>query len=125
MEGTNSRRAQHLRVPVTQTEKEEIEHNAESVGLSVARFLRNIGIGYEVRSIVDHKQVNELVKINGDLGRLGGLLKMWLTNDARTADFGASTILAVLARIEETQTAMKEIMKAVVVPRSGKENFSG
>jgi hypothetical protein len=45
-----------------------------------------------VRGIVDHKQVEELARINGDLGRLGGLLKLWLTNDARTAQFGESTI---------------------------------
>ncbi len=25
----------------------------------------------------------EMVKINADLGRLGGLLKMWLTNDEK------------------------------------------
>ena len=125
MEDVSLKRAQHLRVPVTQNEKEEIEQNAGSVGMSVARFLREIGLGYEARSILDHKHVNELVKINGDLGRLGGLLKMWLTNDARTADFSASTIMAVLWRIEETQTMMKEIMRSVVMPRADKENFSG
>jgi hypothetical protein len=86
----------------------------------VARYLRVIGIGYEPRSIIDHQRVNELLKINGDLGRLGGLLKLWLTDDARTADFGASTILAVLGRIEETQTMMKEIMRSVVMPRDGR-----
>ncbi len=124
MEDVSLKRSQHLRVPVTQAEKEEIEHNAGSVGMSVARYLRVIGSGYEPRSIIDHKHVNELVKINGDLGRLGGVLRMWLANDARTADFSASTIMAVLGRIEETQTMMKEIMRSVVMPRTDRENFS-
>jgi ABC-type histidine transport system ATPase subunit len=88
--------------------------------MSVARYLRVIGIGYEPRSIIDHQRVNELLKINGDLGRLGGLLKLWLTDDARTADFSASTILAVRGRIEETQAMMKEIMRSVVMPRDGR-----
>jgi hypothetical protein len=60
----------------------------------------------------------ELARINGDLGRLGGLLKLWLTNDARTAQFGESTLRAVLARIEDTQNKMLEIMKTVVMPRA-------
>jgi hypothetical protein len=101
-------------------EKEMIAENAKAVGMSVARYLRVIGIGYEPRSIIDHQRVNELLKINGDLGRLGGLLKLWLTDDARTADFSASTILAVLGRIEETQAMMKEIMRSVVMPRDGR-----
>jgi hypothetical protein len=71
-----------------------------------------------VRGIVDHKQVEELARINGDLGRLGGLLKLWLTNDARTAQFGESTIRAVLSRIEATQDRMIDVMHDVVRPRS-------
>jgi len=67
---------------------------------------------------VDHKQVEELARINGDLGRLGGLLKLWLTNDARTAQFGESTIRAVLSRIEATQDRMIGVMHDVVRPRA-------
>ena len=67
---------------------------------------------------MDHKQVEELARINGDLGRLGGLLKLWLTNDARTAQFGESTIRAVLSRIEATQDRMIGVMHDVVRPRS-------
>jgi hypothetical protein len=58
-----------------------------------------------------------LARINGDLGRLGGLLKLWLTDDPRTARFGESTIRAVLARIEDTQSKMHEVMRAVVLSR--------
>ena len=60
--------------------------------------------------------MEELARINGDLGRLAGLLKLWLTNDARTARFGESTIRAVLAKIEDTHK-MHEVMRAVVRPR--------
>ena len=105
-------------------EKELIAENAKTVGLSVSEFLLNVGIGYEARSIVDNQRVNELVKINGDLGRLGGLLKMWMANDARTSEFSSSTIMAVLGRIEETQTMMKEIMRSVVMPKTDSGNFS-
>ena len=61
---------------------------------------------------------SELVRINGDLGRLGGLLKLWLTDDVRTLQFGEATILALLGRIEATQDEMSRIMKAVVQPRA-------
>jgi len=53
-----------------------------------------------------------------DLGRLGGLLKLWLTDDARLASVGEATIRAVLARIESTQDQMIHVMGTVVRPRA-------
>ncbi|MDX6018614.1 conjugal transfer transcriptional regulator TraJ [Shewanella indica] len=99
-------------------EKEEIERHARQAGLSVARYLREVGQGYEIKGITDYEHVRELARINGDLGRLGGLLKLWLTDDVRTAHFGEATILALLGRIEATQDEMGRVMKAVVRPRA-------
>jgi len=99
-------------------ERQQVAANARAVGLSLSTYLLNVGVGYQVRGIVDHKQVEELARINGDLGRLGGLLKLWLTNDARTAQFGESTIRGVLSRIEATQDRMIGVMHDVVRPRS-------
>ena len=99
-------------------ERRQIEANANAAGLSLSTYLLNVGIGYQIRGIVDHKQVEELARINGDLGRLGGLLKLWLTDDERTAQFGKATIRAVLSRIEATQNQMVELMKRVITPKA-------
>lgn len=113
-------RKQHkvLRVPVLPAEEAAIKKMAASAGLPVAVYLRNVGMGYQVRGILDNKRVEELARINGDLGRLGGLLKLWLTDDPRTVQFGESTIRALLSKIEDTQDKMHEVMRAVVLPRS-------
>jgi hypothetical protein len=108
----------HLRVPVLPEEETLIKKNAERAGLTVAAYLRNVGMGYEIRGIVDNNEVERLAKINGDLGRLGGLLKLWLTNDIRTAQFGETTIRAALARIEDTQNKMIDVMRSIVRPRT-------
>jgi hypothetical protein len=99
-------------------ERRQIEANANAAGLSLSTYLLNVGIGYQIRGIVDHKQVEELARINGDLGRLGGLLKLWLTDDERTAQFGKATIRAVLSRIEARQDQMVEVMKTVITPKA-------
>ncbi|AGS40913.1 conjugal transfer transcriptional regulator TraJ [Cycloclasticus zancles] len=99
-------------------EKLRIEAQAERAGMSAARYLREVGQGYQIKGVVDFEQVRELARINGDLGRLGGLLKLWLTDDVRTAQFGQSTILAVLSKIEATQEEMGKVMTKVVMPRS-------
>lgn len=114
------RRRHHLRVPVLEAEKALIEAQAQRAGMSVARFLREVGQGYRIGGVVDYAQVRELARINGDLGRLGGLLKLWLTNDERTAQFGEATLRALLSRIEATQDQMGQVMMKVVMPRVGK-----
>lgn len=111
---TSRRRGHHLRVPVFTEEREGIERQAKQAGMSVARYLRDVGQGYQMKSIVDYEQVCTLVRINGDLSRLGGLLKFWLSDDVRTAHFGKATIRALLRRIEATQDQMSRVMKFVI-----------
>jgi hypothetical protein len=86
--------------------------------MSLSTFLLTVGQGYKVTGIVDFEQVRELARINGDLGRLGGLLKLWLTNDVRTAQFGEATIRALLNQIEAKQDEIGQVMKSVVRPRA-------
>lgn len=99
-------------------EKEQIEAQAKRAGMSAARYLREVGQGYHISGVVDYEQVRELARISGDLGRLGGLLKLWLTDDVRTAQFGQSAVLAVLSKIEATQEEMGKVMTKIVMPRS-------
>ena len=114
-----TRKARHLRVPVLPAEEAQIKRLAAAAGLPVAAYLRRVGLGYRLPGILDHRRVEELARINGDLGRLGGLLKLWLTNDERTAAFGDATIRAVLAKIADTQDEMHAVMRAVVLPHGG------
>ncbi|MEO6823866.1 MAG: conjugal transfer transcriptional regulator TraJ [Nitrosospira sp.] len=104
----------HLRVPVLLHEQAAIRRQADAAGLPVAAYLRNIGLGHEVTSVLDYRRVDDLARINGDLGRLGGLLKLWLTNDERLRQVSADEIRAVLIKIERNQDAMRAIMQTVL-----------
>ncbi|MBI0995440.1 conjugal transfer transcriptional regulator TraJ [Salmonella enterica] len=99
-------------------ERAAIEANAQAAGLSTSAFLLAVGQGYAVQGVTDYENVRELVRVNGDLGRLGGLLKLWLTDDARTARFSAETVLGLLARIEANQDEMSRLMESIVRPRA-------
>ncbi|MEM8217215.1 conjugal transfer transcriptional regulator TraJ [Morganella morganii] len=95
-------------------EKMQIEANAATAGLSVAAYLRKVGMGYDVESMVDIEQVNELSRVNADLGRLGGLLKLFLANDPRTVDFSPTLIRTLLAKIESTRQELRNIMDKIL-----------
>lgn len=95
-------------------EKKMIDQNAKNVGLSTSTYLRNIGIGIEVKGILDQKAVGDMAKVNADLGRLGGLLKMWLSNDERLAIFNQEQVKAsILEALGKIKTAQDELLKTV------------
>jgi len=108
-----AKRRKHLRVPVLDDEDAIIEAHAKQAGMSKARYLREVGMGYPVQSTMDANAIRELVRINGDLARLGNLQKLWLDNDARTARFGTDQINRLLHRIEGTQSELRRLIKSV------------
>lgn len=111
------REHQPIRVWCLPEEKAQIEANARDAGLSVSRYLRSVGMGYKITGVIDAQLVLQLAKINGDQGRLGGLLKLWLTNSEKLAsedpDHMRRVIHGVLDRIATTQSAMLEIARKV------------
>jgi hypothetical protein len=118
MEQPTRKNSPPIKVYCLPNERMQIEANAQAAGLSLSSYLLKVGMGYRIRGILDNKRVEELARINGDLGRLGGLLKLWLTDDPRTKAFGEAILRAALARIEDTQTEMMAVMRAVVLPNS-------
>lgn len=101
-----------LKVFVSDEERAGIQGRAEAAGLSVSAYLRALGTGHEPRSVYDLSAVDALARVNGDLGRLGGLLKLWLSErpgqGARVAD-----VESLLRHTRELQRRMLELMARV------------
>lgn len=109
------RKFRPLQVYCLPEERARIGASAKAAGLSVSEYLRRIGMGYQVTGKVDFDAVLVLARINGDLGRLGGLLKMWLSDDARMVRFSDQHILALLAKIEIVSQAMLPVMEDILL----------
>lgn len=121
----NRKDYQPIKVYCFPDERESIEQQAQSTGLSKSSYLLRVGMGYPIRSIVDHHQVEELVKINGDLGRLGGLLKLWLSNGKPAPGIDARTIREMLKKIDRMQDQMLALMQRVLRPQADPISSSG
>ena len=76
---TRPRGKRPFKVWVTPGERAQIERLAAATGLSASTYLRTLGLTHEPKSLLDAERVGELLKACGDLGRLGGLLKLWLS----------------------------------------------
>lgn len=101
-----------LKVYVTEAERAALTGAAQSAGLSVSDFLRRVGLGTEVRSLLDHEHIREVMRARADLGRVGGLLKIWL---AERPGEGATAygVRAVLRQIEEAQAEVREKVRSL------------
>ena len=101
-------RQRTLRVVVSANERARIEERAKIAGLSVSAYLRAAGLNQPIRSVLDHDAVRDLAKVNGDQGRLGGLLKLWLMEQAEQGA-PAIEVRRLLDQIGEMQAQLSDI----------------
>ena len=64
-----------IQVVVTEAEKKQIEENAAQGHLSASQYLRDLGLGYQPKSLTDIKTIQEIRSLKSDMNKVGGLLK--------------------------------------------------
>lgn len=106
------RRGKPIEVWVTDEEKAVITERAASAGLSRSAFLRALGLNHPIRSTADSDAMTDLMRINGDLGRLGGLLKLWLS-ERPGAGAPVAEVRNVLREIQDQQQLLRKAASKV------------
>ena len=107
-----------LKVYCLETERTQIIRNALATGKSVSEYMRNVSIGYRVQSNVNAEQARELIRLKGDMGRLGGLLKLLLSNEERfdgmTGERLQFATMKLLDEISENQKRVRSAIKGLI-----------
>jgi len=106
--GKTRRESSPVKVWVTQEEKAQIAEKASAHSMSASHYLRALGLAFPIQSTVDQRAVLDLLKINADLGRLGGLIKMWLTSNE---SFLSQSGLAMQRKLEGTLNQIQALQK--------------
>jgi hypothetical protein len=101
-----------LRLTVTAEERDEIAKRAKAAGLSTASYLRAVALNKTIGSALDHAAVGDLVRVAGDQGRLGGLLKLWLV-DQPGKGAPEVEVRRLLDRLGEMQGTLADIVGRV------------
>lgn len=110
------RRTSPISVWVLPEERDTIMRYAVEAGLPASTYLRVAGMGERPPSALDLDRIRELLKVNADLGRLGGLLKLWLSNRDRFVPGGPGQgdVTSLLDAIRETQAEIYKIAETVL-----------
>lgn len=107
---------------MTESERDRIATLAEQCGLSVSEFIRRVVLGLEVNSKIDKEAFLDLLKVNADLGRLGGLFKLALTEKVQKV-MSYKDIRRILYQIEDRQEELRRLIvlaEKVILKRSSK-----
>ncbi len=95
-----------LKIYVTDDEHKAVTAKARQCSLSVSEFGRRVCLGLPIQSQAERQEFLDLLQINADLGRLGGLLKLWLTDPAKRRGMAGSA-RSLLHEIEGRQRELK------------------
>ncbi len=101
------KRTGQIKAYVTPQEFTLIMESSERAGLSMSEFARRVCLGFRVESREDRQARRELLKVNADLGRLGGLLKQALASGHKEQIYG------LLHKIDQLQANLKAKIRAL------------
>ncbi|MCX7114282.1 MAG: hypothetical protein NTX45_30280 [Proteobacteria bacterium] len=70
--------------------------------MSISEYLRQVVFWMPIKSIIYHQSIADLAKVNADQGRLGGLLKLWLTNNEKLKSYDRAKLsMNIIKLLEE------------------------
>ncbi|WP_260432192.1 plasmid mobilization protein [Zymomonas mobilis] len=103
------RSQKRIPVRVSVDEYDQIKRTAEKVRLPVSTLLRELALGHNPPSRIEQRTFLEVVHLRGDLGRLGGLLKMWLV-DAPGEAVSEADVRSALHKILSRQDDISDLL---------------
>ena len=112
MQRKSQKRTKHIDSRLTEEEYNLISEKAKNTGLSNSKYIRNLAMNYPMKSVVDQRALSELVKCKADLGRLGGLFKLWLESENGTwGDLGDRRYENISDLVDDLITKENELLE--------------
>lgn len=99
-----------IKVVASAAERAEIKRLADAARLPLSAYLRTLGLNWQPKSTLDHQAVLALAKVNADQGRLGGLLKLWLS-ERPNQGAPATEVRRLLKEIEDAQAEIQSLIE--------------
>jgi len=106
-----NKRMKCIKSYVTAEEHEAIKQRAEQTGFSVSEYVRRMTTDKSVKSMVDKGVFLSALKVNADLGRLGGLFKYYISRDFKNVSPGE--VRTLLREIEMRQRGLSPIISKI------------
>lgn len=97
----SQRRSCRFHFRVSQREKEIIKAYAELCHMTVSEYIRTVAENFEPKSCVNPNALNDLLRLNDDLNKLGNLLKLWLSDELQISYYKGKGVKNIVNKINE------------------------
>ncbi|MDD2399620.1 MAG: hypothetical protein PHR75_03330 [Sulfurovum sp.] len=110
-------RTKRITVWATNEEAALMETKARSTGVALSTYLRNLGCAYPIKSRADQYLISSLIQAKAELGRQGGLLKLFIVNTERKQSLGSRSVNDIdhlLDDMEQKQNRLLDIAEQIL-----------
>ncbi len=97
----------------TLEEREQILEMARYAQVSVSRLLRVLALAERPKSKLDQGVAKSVLDSNAELGRLGGLLKLWLTNEENSEALSKEEVRSLFIKIARTEQKLHKLVMSL------------
>lgn len=101
------------KVRLNDEEKAVIDAAAGLTRLPPATYIRQVALGYQPASKVDSQAVVELARLRADVGRVGGLLKLWLAEKRGQGGVTPRDVSGLYDELQVLKDAMAAVMRSL------------
>jgi hypothetical protein len=106
-------RQKYIKVILTEEEKKQIEESAAQGNLSASQYLRDLGLGYEPKSLTDVKMIQEIRSLKSDMNKVGSLLKNLMTGELTDPKEIRSRVNGLLLDFSKNQNSLDILITKV------------
>ncbi len=107
------KRQKVIQVVLTEEEKKLIEENAKLAKLSASQYLRDLGMEYKPKSLVDVMVIQEIRSIKSDMNKVGGLLKFLMSGQTVDPKEVRSKVNGLLLDFSRNQNSLDILISKI------------
>ncbi|WP_180095390.1 MULTISPECIES: LysR family transcriptional regulator [unclassified Acinetobacter] len=102
-----------IQVVVTGAEKKQIEESAAQGNVSASQYLRDLGLGYQPKSLTDVKTIQEIRGLKADMNKVGNLLKNLMSGELTDPKEIRSKVNGLLLDFSRNQNSLDLLIAKV------------
>lgn len=116
--GAKEARRRSIHVPVRSDELQQLRLRASGVRMPLSTYIRGRGLVFRPTVLLSPSAVQDMLDLRSEVNRLGGLLRLWITDDPRLADYPHSqvsrTVGEALRRVASLQRQIRELAQGQI-----------
>lgn len=99
-----------FRFRISENDLIKLKSIAKQYNLTTAEYLRRVALKKYVKSLKEHKIIVELSNINSNLGKIGGLLKLYIMDYYKNQEAQNLNVPELISELKKNQNQILDLL---------------